>query len=212
MDTPTWTSRDLEIVEALTTKVTVLSLVQIANHWWQPSKRQRDNASRRLQAMERSGLVERRLMNAHPLLRQQEPLATWEPGEQDPDFDSLVAATHSRYRETPIPYVVFSASPLAANLFGSYLARPKPMQLTHDMHLGEVYLWYRHERPEQARQWLGEHVFGKAGFKVKDPDAFICDSSGQPTRVIEHGGRYSLQQIWDFHLHCQQRGLPYELW
>jgi len=212
MEPATWTRRDLAIVEALTVKVTVLTLSQIASHWWQPSKRRRENASRRLLAMERSGLLERRLMNGHPLLQATKPLASWQPGCDAPDPDAVAKLTHARWKEAPIPYVVYSASPLAANLFGSYHAKPVPMQLTHDLHLGEVYLLYRSEQPDEAERWVGEHVFGKAGFHVKDPDAFICDKQGKAERVIEHSGRYSRDQIWDFHIHCKDRDLPYELW
>ncbi len=47
---------------------------------------------------------------------------------------------------------------------------------------------------------------------VKNPDAFLIDNRGEPRRVIESAGAYSQMQVESFHRHCQQAGLPYELW
>ena len=57
-----------------------------------------------------------------------------------------------------------------------------------------------------------EDCLPKAGYRIKDPDAFLVNSAGEVLRVIESAGRYSIAQIESFHDHCVQYGLPYELW
>jgi hypothetical protein len=68
------------------------------------------------------------------------------------------------------------------------------------------------QRPELAALWMGEHGMPKAGYRIKDPDAFLCGESGQVLRVIESAGRYSVEQVQSFHEHCEVHDLPYELW
>ena len=65
---------------------------------------------------------------------------------------------------------------------------------------------------KHVRQLACEDVFPKAGFRIKNPDAFLLDDSGKPMRVVESAGRYGIPQIESFHQHCVERDLPYELW
>jgi len=63
-----------------------------------------------------------------------------------------------------------------------------------------------------ASLWLGEHALSKAGFRVKDPDAFLVDANRRVLKVIESAGRYGPQQVQSFHDHCVEFDLSYELW
>jgi hypothetical protein len=108
---------------------------------------------------------------------------------------------------------LFYATPLAANLYGSSAGRlPDLNHRDHDLLLAQVYVLFRKTRRDEARLWVGEDSFPKAGYQVKDPDAFLVDSAGEIIRVIESAGRYNLAQVRSFHDHCMQHGLPYELW
>ena len=60
--------------------------------------------------------------------------------------------------------------------------------------------------------WVGEDTRPKAGYRIKDPDAWLLDAQGRTICVIESAGRYSTQQIESFHEHCVEYGLPYQLW
>ncbi len=105
------------------------------------------------------------------------------------------------------------AAPRTANCFGSTAAGlPKQEHLNHDLRLAAVYAAYRLQRPELAALWIGEHALPKAGYRIKDPDAFLRRGDGQPFRVIESAGRYSTDQVQSFHEHCESHGLAYELW
>ncbi len=108
---------------------------------------------------------------------------------------------------------MFYASRLAANLYGSSAGHlPDLNHRDHDLLLGQVYLVFRTARPTEARQWIGEDTRPKAGYRIKDPDAFLVDAAGEVVRVIESAGRYSASQVESFHDHCAEHGLPYELW
>ena len=105
------------------------------------------------------------------------------------------------------------AAPLAANLLGSTsCGLPKPEHRDHDLLLAAVYVHYRTQHPKTAALWIGEHVLTKAGYRIKDPDAFLRDEQGRILQVIESAGRYSSAQVESFHEHCAELSLPYELW
>ena len=48
----------------------------------------------------------------------------------------------------------------------------------HDLRLASVYVHYRQCHPQCARLWIGEHILPKAGYRIKDPDAFLRDADG----------------------------------
>ena len=201
-----------DLLRTLTRRVRILTLSQIASCWW-PAIRRLRGIRQQLRRLEAAGLVEVYCVNAHPLLRVDGPLFAWQPGRNDPDVDHIGEATRLRWTRRAIPTVVCVASPLAANLFGS-TARSLPAMehRDHDLRLADVYVHYRRQHPRLARLWIGEHAFAKAGYRVKDPDAFLIDRQRRVIRVIESAGRYGPQQVESFHEHCVEHDLPYELW
>lgn len=208
----TLTLRDHDLLVALTRKVRMLSVRHVASVWW-PTTRSTETAHRRLRRLEEARLLELHRINAHPPLREAEPLFTWKPGGEDPD--SRCVSEHARHRwNLPAqPTDVCVASPLAASLFGS-TARGLPPQehRDHDLRLGDVFVRYRNHAPQLAAFWIGEHALPKAGYRIKDPDAFLRDEQGRILQVIESAGRYSSAQVESFHEHCAELSLPYELW
>jgi len=207
-----WTKRDLDIVETLTRRVRLLAIRQIARVWW-PRARSLRLVRRRLRWLSCCGLISRTIVNVHPLLEPNEPLAVWSPGDCEPDFQGVSTKANARWRSPSMPQELFFATPLAANLYGSSAGHlPGLSHRDHDLLLGQVYVLYRITRPGEARCWAGEDTRPKTGYRIKDPDAFLVDPDGNPTRVIESAGRYTTGQIESFHEHCVQYGLPYELW
>ena len=201
-----------DVLKSLTCRVRILTLGQIASCWW-PAIRRLRGVRQQLRRLETAGLVEVYCINAHPLLCVDGPLFAWRPGRSDPEVDRVVDVTRQRWTGGAVPTVVCVASPLAANLFGS-TARGLPAMehRDHDLRLADVYLHYRRQYPRLARLWIGEHTLSKAGYRVKDPDAFLIDRQGRIVRVIESAGRYGPQQVASFHEHCVEHDLPYELW
>lgn len=207
-----WTPRDWDIAETLTRRVRLLSLGQIRSLWWPRAKSFRI-VRRRLRKLVAGGLIQSALVNAHPPLDIQRPLVRWRPGETEPDFEPIAQWAQSRWPKAAIPQTVFFASRLMANVFGSSAGQLPPLDhRDHDLLLGEVYTLYRTQWPVEARQWVGEDSLPKAGYRIKDPDAFLVSETGRVWRVIESAGRYSARQCLSFHAYCAERNFPYELW
>ena len=208
----TLTERDLDLLDALTLRVRLLTLRQVTELWWPTGENQRC-ARRRLECLEVAQLIEIHRVNAHPLLPVTSPLFAWAPGDAEPDCEQLAARCSQRWSQPAVPMTVCVAAPLAANLMGSTACGlPHRDHWNHDLRLASVYTAYRLQRPKLATMWIGEHGLPKAGHRIKDPDAFLRHKNGQNVRVIESAGRYSESQVQSFHDHCEAHDLPYELW
>ena len=212
-ETPMWTERDIDIVRTLAVKVRVLTLDQVAMGWWESTKRATFHARRRLAKLVSANLLQRYRINVHPLLDATEPLYSWSPSSEAPDAAALSERAQSRWTEPATPTNVYTASPLAANLFASYARRLlRPSEWDHDLLLAQVYVHYVKTDPNLARHWSGEDTRVKAGHRIKDPDVFVYDDDDRICLVVESAGRYTVTQIAAFHEHCVKYDLPYELW
>ncbi len=206
------TSRDLDLLETLTRRVRLLTVHQVAELWWPDGNRQRP-ARGRLERLFAAKLIELHRMNVHPLLPVNAPLFAWQPGEAEPDFEQLAAHCRDRWNKPAVPMTVCVAAPLTANLLGSTARSvPKREHRNHDLRLASVYVAYRLRKPQLAELWLGEHALPKAGYRIKDPDAFLRRPNGDVLRVIESAGRYDATRVESFHDHCEANEFPYELW
>jgi len=208
-----WTPRDYDLLETLALKVRILTLPQIAGGWWSESANAVPNARRRLRQLVTAGLLRRCSLSIHPILKLTMPICSWNPGDCPLDPGAVSWKLCNRWTEAPQAVTTYSASRQTVNLLASYGGSPPDFQhATHDAHVAEVYLWYLRHDPSTAAIWLGEDAFPKAGYRVKDPDAFAIGPDGNPTRAIEFGGRYDAERVADFHQHCAERRLPYEIW
>lgn len=208
-----WSAKELQVLETLTIKVRMLTLPQVAQAWWAENQNPERTAETHLARLEANGLVERHSVDAEPLLPLPAPILTWQTNSATPDFRGIARALITRWREPSGPTKIYVATKRAANLFGSYGGGLKDrLSATHDLHLGQVYLFYLHHHPADAQDWRGEDVFRKAGFGIKDPDAFLVNPSGVFRKVIEFGGRYDHRRVAEFHSHCAERQIEYELW
>lgn len=208
----TWTQRDFDLVETLCCRVRVLSLDQIRRGWW----RNDEHAAvieRQMNRLIHAGLLQNVVWNLQVARFQGEPLFAWNPNGPAPEFEQVTRLVRSRWPHDICSVHAYVASNKAARLFGSSAGSiPPPHHRGHDLLLATVYVYYRTNRPNEWRRWVGEDVLPIADKGIKNPDAFLLDASGQPCRVIESAGRYSLGQIEAFHQYCQQNALPYELW
>lgn len=208
----TWTTTIYDLMESLTCRVRLLSLVQIHNGW----AKQFSSAGAIVDTIKQ--LVDANLivgdvwhLPATPI--GPHPLAEWTPQQAPPDLIRIAEVVQTRWDEPPQQTPVVAATHKAARLFGSSAGGfPPANHRNHDLLLAGVYVRYRTTEPELAGTWLGEDAVAVAERGVKNPDAFLFDDDGDVTRVIESAGRYSLDQLESFHRHCQSAELPYELW
>jgi hypothetical protein len=207
------TGRRRVLIETLTTKVGLLSFGQVLSAWWPPSRAAVRNARRSLQALIDCRLLVRDSVFARPVLPLDAPLARWEVGHPDPDFQALSARLQARWQERPRQVAVLLATPKAANWFGGRaLGRVKRRhQAGHDLNVAAVYLHYLRHEPELAAAWVGEGLFTERDEEVV-PDALLVDADGRPYRAVEFGAGYPPARLSSFHESCVAGGLPYEIW
>lgn len=207
--------RDLDILDALNAKVRILSLAQLAAAWWTPTPTGRKNAAKRLAALVEAKLLRREVVLARPMLTLASPEYAWFPGERPLSFGALSWRLQARWSGHPRRMTVFLAAPRALGLFGG--AAPGAIknlcQVTHDLHVGGVYLAYRRRWPDDAARWHGEDGVARDRRRRETlPDALLVFTAGEPYRAVEFGGSYSRARLADYHDYCCERGLPYEIW
>jgi hypothetical protein len=206
------TDRDVEILETLTLKVRLLTLPQIRRTWW-PAATTPEKAVARLKELTFAGLLEPFEVLALPLLDLRAPLFRWRPGASDPDCAALASALKARWPAPPPRLtVVYVASRFAGNWLGGTGGRLHRGQETHDLHVAAVYLYFLKHKPPMAAAWVSEDRKGKAGFRIKDPDAFLEYPDGRPSEAVEFAAAYDQKRLGEFHAHCARNDLRYQLW
>ncbi|MGD9689161.1 MAG: hypothetical protein AB7K52_00580 [Phycisphaerales bacterium] len=206
------TPRDENLLHALTHRVRVLTLNQVARTFWAGAS-ETSAAEPRLDQLCGAGLLERLVRMAHPELPLSAPLATWQPGLPRPALTALARQLRSRWRLPDTATVMYTATRAAAALTGGHGDRPlRTSETTHDIHLAGVYLLMRRELPTRARSWKSEArlLAEGRGRHEKLPDAVVTD--GRSETAIEFGGMYSADKLAAFHDHCHHSHLGYELW
>jgi hypothetical protein len=213
------TKRDLEIFDALTKRVRVLSMEQIARTWWSTTKDTVRVAENRLRILAGENLLHIERAPAHPEIRLDAPVTTWSLVDPDPNFGAVSYQLQSRWKNHPILTPCVSASKKAADRFGGYGGRPpRSVERTHDIHMAQVFLHYRLSHPEVLADWVFEEqvkaerkrVGGRSEPGEKLPDAFLRSHSA--TRVVEFGGAYGKDKLIAFHRYCKEHSFPYEIW
>lgn len=204
------TPRDLALLIALTRCVRMLSVRHTTLLWRKPPGSRW--VLRRLRQLAAAQLLQIHTINVRELILAT-PLFRWEPGKAEPDFRDIANVARTRWPIAAQPTTVCVASPMIANMMGSTACNlPRLEQRDHDLLLAEVFVRYHSENPHVTDQWHGEHTRPKAGYRIKDPDVFLTDSSGRVIQVIESAGCYSARQVESFHDYCAECSLPYELW
>lgn len=211
------TDRDREILIALTHKVRLLSLEQIARTWWSDSPSGLATARKRLAQLSNPAshpyVMQRMKLNAHPELMLSGPLFTWRPGDPTPPFGALSYRLKKRWKQAIKPTTVYIATERAARHFGGYGGKlRRPLQATHDLHVSQIYLQMLKTDPALAKLWVSEERFAEERRREKLPDAVIRDALGNIILVIEFGGAYDAKHVERVHDDCVTRSLPYELW
>ena len=207
-----WSETELDIAETLACRLQMMELGQIGQVWW-PDVRTAAVVSERLKPLVIADLLRCEALKCHPLLNARQPLLCWFPDDDEPDLRRISSTIRGRWPWPLHEHVVYYATRRASSMFG---CTPVDLRSTshwdHDLLLADAYIGYRKHRPDLACDWVGENQLPRAGYRIKDPDAFLVDSNGETYRVIESAGRYNLKQLQSFHDHCSDFELPYELW
>jgi hypothetical protein len=207
--------RDRDILTALTRRVRVLSLAQIGRTWFNDVGDPADAARRRIVQFAEEGLVTLTTAMAHPELPLEGPQFTWRPGDPDPEFGQLAYRLQSRWCRPVQPTTLVLAAKLANKRFGGYVGGrpPRRSEVTHDLHLAAVYLWFLEHRPALAKRWVSEHeqyALG-GGRNARLPDAIVPHRHNrQKDLVIEFGGAYAKSKLQEFHEELNH--LAYQIW
>ena len=207
--------RNESILDALALRIHVLSLDQIARTWFGDQARAVAGVRRLMERLIKTGLAAVRREYSYPMLPLTGPILAWNPGQAEPDLGAIAYALQSRWPDAPSRVVeVYTSTPRLANRMGGFDGRLRHRdQVTHDLHVSEIYLRLYQTDPDLACRWMGEEL-SKSGqeYGEKLPDAVIADESGRPVRAIEFGGRYPKKRVQAFFEHCAQRNLAFELW
>ena len=207
-----WSQLEYDILQTLALRVRLMSPRQ-ANRIWLPGFQSERDLRQCLDQLVTAGLLQQWVVNAHPPLQPQNPLAAWSPGAPEPDWNDVSRRARQRWAKPATPTDVFAASKQTANLFGGNTHGLPPVEhRDHDLLLSDAYVAYRKHWPAYSARWIGEDFLSKAGFQIKDPDAFLIADDGKPLRVVESAGRYTPKQVESFHDHCASLEVPYELW
>jgi hypothetical protein len=210
MHNSSWSQEELSVIRALALQVRLVTAEQLAKGWFAGFVDAAARAETLIGRLRKASFIDRIVSEAHPLLEQVRPLFSWKVGTAHPEDREILAVaeqSRARWRLPHVPVEVFRAGKRACRAFGAFVdaRRIKHCEVTHDLHLTEVFIDYRRRRPRLAAQWLGEGAFPKLGLSIlgmKDPDAYLLDSCGVGLRVIEYGGSYEAEHLRAFHRHC----------
>lgn len=207
------TPRDEQILTAITRKARMIAPVQAAQTWWPRQRFATQSAHRRLRHLAADRWVTEFQVLAQPLLELARPILTWEPGMGAPDFRALSSVLARRSQQPAQRVSVYVPTPSTLRFFGCS-ERPSihnDCQVTHDLHVTQVYLRYLVVDRSAAERWHGEDLLEPVPHRSQ-PDALLLDDTGAPVRAIEFGGRYTADRLAKLHKDCALQNLPYEVW
>ena len=82
-------------------------------------------------------------------------------------------------------------------------------QVSHNLHVTEVYLGFLEREPAIAAAWASEDELGETRKKFeKQPDAVLYDRDGKPRLAVEFGGLYGVDKLQAFHTDMERRASP----
>ncbi len=146
-----------------------------------------------------------------------EPLHTWDPGDDEPDFQGLAWKLEQRWSKlSAARAIVCRATRRAARLTGGIGGRLRqPCAIEHDLGAMSAYIARCWRDPSTVTDWLGEDIVRRqfsGEILRKVPDAAIVTPDNRLQTLIEFGGQYSPRKLEAWHRHCRRQAVRYELW
>ena len=208
-------TRDQEVLSALSRRVRLFSLAQIASFWWGEGEVALANARRRLAKLTDAQLLSRFQVLAIALPSLAEPVSDWRPGQPEPEFGAVAWKLQNRWQQPSRKTTVYVATARASGIYGGR-ARGElkhELQATHDLGVSAMYLALLRKDPALADFWVGEDMIRLFRLGQKIPDAAIADSPrSHPKLILEFGGAYDVRRLRRFHADCAKKETPYEIW
>ena len=203
--------RNEEIIRVLASSVRVMSLQQVARDWWSDTRWGRSRANRTLGELTTAKLLHVRRVLSRPIAPLHATLTVWRPGEAEPDFETLAKQLHRRaMKPAHMLTIVFAARRSVALFSPGAMPTIKLTQMTHDLHVSEVFLHYR--RRGQQTAWLSEDHLPSDWPLRQRPDAVLCDHGGEIVHAVEYGGDYPAKRLIELHRGFSEIELSYEIW
>lgn len=202
--------RDITVLRALSRNVRLFGQRQLAESLWHGDVA---NARRRIRRFTALGLVHRQVTMARPLPELLAPIAHWHPGQPGPDFGQIAFQLQSRWRYQALrSTVVLTPTPTVVDHFGGRQKATLSSQVSHDLGVSAVWLWFYRNHPNLAEAWRGEDLIDDSEPGESLPDAALVDQNENHTVLIEFGGDYNAQRVAEFHDDAEHRNLPYQIW
>jgi hypothetical protein len=206
------TEKTSDLLSVLTGRVPMLTIPQIANEWFLDTRDPAMNAMQTAKRLEARGLVRVFPAMAHPPIELAAPLFRWTPPQtQEPDFGRLAYQAKSRWKWPLVRTQMVSATSQANALVGGRLGgRPiRSRDLTHDLHVAQLYLQIRNQSPTVADTWRpeAELFMERQGQGTKIPDAEVQTPD---CLAIEFAGAYGKSKL--VRIHQDFKKGAYELW
>ena len=208
------TPREEEILAAITNCVRAMSVEQIARTWWTSTDWGRSRAKSTMRRLASEGWLQLQQALSRPVSELVAPLLTWQPYDCDPDFLTLSRSLHRRAKAAANSIEVVFATKKGASLFGiGSMPKITLTQMTHDLHVTEIFLNYRRHGLSSDR-WIGEDNLLFSWPVQQRPDAVLRSVAGSIYRAVEYGGDYSPERLLELHgaFSSPPHRLAYEIW
>jgi hypothetical protein len=208
------TSWERELLVVLANYVRMLSLSQAARIWWTADRRGLRRARESVGRLAAGGWLDSYQVFSRPVAPLSKPAAIWTINQRLPDFPKLSAWLHRRASASAAVTTVITATKKTHTLFGRGVVprRPKLTQITHDLHVAEVFLAYCARGFDVRQRWVLEDYFPDTWPIREQPDAILLDEQGKFARAVEYGGDYSVERLEKLHHALARIWLPYEIW
>ena len=200
------------LAELLATKVRIISDRQAAFEFFWDAARPIRVARTAIGRLERQGLVETQTLMTHPEIILPGPVLDWQRGDPVPNFGHVARNLQARWDEPPVRTKIMWATKKAKRLCGVLGSprRPRAKEITHDIHVAQVYFHLLRHDPELAEHWVGEDELRAKGRAGDIPDAVIAAPGGEQI-IIEFGGAYDARKVRAIHQSYAQYG-RYQIW
>jgi hypothetical protein len=197
------------LISTLSCRVRCLTIDQ-AGHW--------KMSPRRLRALESAGWIESYVAAAHPMIPLEEPLLIHSPDDNEPALAAISRHLMTRFDRPLRQTRIFIATNKGASWAGGYGGRrSRPAELSHDIHLAQLYIQLEQSNPRAAWTWQPEAGAGQKKCRKDEmrPDALIdlvMKTHGRITEAWEMGGRYTVDKLKRLKDFCESHGWRLLLW
>lgn len=204
---------ETDLLRVLAVRLRVMAIAQLARFYWGNTTRPLRNAQESVAKLVRQDWLVGAELLARPVSELFGPVAVWTPGHPAPDFEAVAAGLHQRARGDAVQTPVVTASARARACFGSGGQPPRLTltQLTHDLHVAEVFFRLRRGGLE-PRRWIGEDEGPAEWSLAARPDALLLDEGGRWLQGVEYGGDYPPERLLRLHAALASIHLAYEVW